>query len=335
LKQRVRLFMLISRRLHPALNALDVIRQLIGTMVPPRQGSDTIPEGSGWTLCNAFSGCATPPEFAKHEGAPSSCPAFFGPECLDMQAYATLHALGADCDALTRALIWTSAPDGLDRVTHVRMWTRPDPAPDPYPSPTATPQPGIWYPPAELQMPNPNLLRFVNPTPQPFTTPASGVPAPAVATMVVTLSQPGAPPTPRPPRTIAPHKPAPPEPWTKERKTGVAKFGAALARILDGVSEAAEVVDAIYRALPLDVQQRWGCGGLDRPGDQMGQYGLEGADCKMQAIYWNYHRLDVRQAVANILTNELEDRLYGAAAAARDDVTFRGRSRRGRLRRRG
>ncbi len=90
-------------------------------------GPATIPPGSGWVLCNAYSACGTKPEKAKHEGAPSSCPTTIGADCLTMQAHATLHSLGQGVvDNTIRALIWTTAPPpDLARVTHVRMWTRP------------------------------------------------------------------------------------------------------------------------------------------------------------------------------------------------------------------
>lgn len=99
----------------------------------------------------------------------------------------------------------------------------------------------------------------------------------------------------------------------RERKfmSRSARIGAALFKILDAGSEWAEVVSAIYDALPDDVRKRW-----DRPDrrftDQAGQYGLDGADWKAQAIFWNLHKLDMEQAVLNIIENHLEDKLYGA-----------------------
>lgn len=135
-----------------------------------------------------------------------------------------------------------------------------------------------------------------------FATPplVGGVPAVPVA--------PVAPPI-RPP--LAPVVRAPPAKGEKQAKA-LSKTKAAvmaLYRALDYASETAEVVDAIYEALPDDVKKRWKR--PDRLGDNFGQYGLGGADWKAQAIYWNLHRLDVPQAFRNIIKNELQDQIIG------------------------
>lgn len=100
---------------------------------------------------------------------------------------------------------------------------------------------------------------------------------------------------------------------TSEGKAGPSssapKFGIWLYRILGEVSEGAELVDAVYDALPADVKRRW-----DRPdkrGDQFGQYGIEGADWKLRALWYNWHRVDVAQAAKNIIKNNLSDKVIG------------------------
>lgn len=107
----------------------------------------------------------------------------------------------------------------------------------------------------------------------------------------------------------------PPERNEKQRKvlTKSAKLGIALFKVLDGLSESGEVVDALYDALPDDVKRRWNR--LDRVGDNFGQYGLGGADWKLQALYHNWHKVDVEQAVKNIFKNELQDRIIGGMQA--------------------
>lgn len=129
---------------------------------------------------------------------------------------------------------------------------------------------------------------------------------------------------------IPPVQREPPQKGERQRKALARSKVVALAvyKALDWSSEAAEVVDAIYQALPKKVRDRWekdrGAywrfneqrgkwekAGLDRPGDQFGQYGLEGADWKLQAIYHNMHQLDIEQAFKNIVKNHLEDMVIG------------------------
>ena len=117
---------------------------------------------------------------------------------------------------------------------------------------------------------------------------------------------------------------------TRQRKAMARTKAVAIAiyKALDWASEAAEVVDAIYQALPKKVRDRWEKDrgahwvrdyvtgkwkkvGLDRPGDQFGQYGLEGADWKLQAIYHNLGSLDLELAFRNIVKNHLSDLVIG------------------------
>lgn len=125
---------------------------------------------------------------------------------------------------------------------------------------------------------------------------------------VVPATQPQPQPLPQPTRR------APPMAGEREKKTmpRSRRLGLLLVHAMDRLSESAEVVDAVYDALPKDVKRRWSKGRKDRPlADQAGQYGIDGADWKLQAIYHNWHRLDAAQAVENIVKNEIEDRIYG------------------------
>ena len=114
----------------------------------------------------------------------------------------------------------------------------------------------------------------------------------------------------RPPAPAG-RRPPPPGEYQSKVITKSAKVGIALYRALDRASESAEVVDAIYQALPADVRKRWERGRSDRPGDNFGQYGLSGADWKLQALWYNWDKVDPVEAVRNIIKNELTDRIIG------------------------
>lgn len=107
---------------------------------------------------------------------------------------------------------------------------------------------------------------------------------------------------------------------TKENKnlTRSARLGIWLYRALDNISEWAEVVDAVYEALPERVKDRWEAdryyqGHADSRGfiDQAGQYGLDGADWKLEALWHNWHKVDAEEAVQNIIKNYVEDQVIG------------------------
>lgn len=109
-----------------------------------------------------------------------------------------------------------------------------------------------------------------------------------------------------------PHIRQPPPKWVKESKvmSRSAKLGIAVFHALDVLSEYSELVDAFYDALPADVRNRWD---RDSRGliDQAGQYGIDGADWKLQALWYNWHRVDGPQALKNIVANEYQDRILG------------------------
>ena len=190
--------------------------------------------------------------------------------------------------------------------------------------------------------PNPNVMRWADPDPQPVdlavpdspawktsnywadavglenltkTDLANALKTPiayAFSTVEATGSAPGMPP---PPTVVrVPTTPRqPPEKYTRERKfiSKSKALGIVLFKVLDKVSEAADVVDAVYEALPEKVRKRWPCKKRPGPVDNFGQYGIGGADCKAAAIYYNLHSVDVEQAVRNIIANQLEDAIYG------------------------
>jgi hypothetical protein len=177
---------------------------------------------------------------------------------------------------------------------------------------------------------DPNSQRYANLTPQPLPTlrpQQAPAPAPTQQAVVVSVATGGASLPPRV-QSFRAARSTPPPKGTKELKSNAGKFAARIADILDRVSEGSEVIDAIYQALPADVRKRWEKGrDLDRQGDNAGQYGLAGADWKIQAIWHNVLKIDPSDALRNILLNELEDKLYGAAHKARSRLTSRGRHR--------
>lgn len=143
---------------------------------------------------------------------------------------------------------------------------------------------------------------------------------------------------PFPPR----HNRAPPGPKEKEAPKVSSRGKAislALVAALDTVSELAEVVDAMYDALPKQVRRRWekeklgahwvkdfktgklkwwvppsipsGYGARVINVDEFGQYGIQGAHWKVQALWHNWRQLDSVAAVENIARNVTEDQIHG------------------------
>lgn len=83
-------------------------------------------------------------------------------------------------------------------------------------------------------------------------------------------------------------------------------------RIADFLSESAELVGAFYDALPKKTKDKWGCDKLKRGLlDSAGQYGIDGADCKLQALWHNWHKVDIDKGIKNAIANEIQDRILG------------------------
>lgn len=255
--------------------------------------------------------------------------------------------------------------------------------------------PGFDVPPGVYSEPDPNIWRPATPQPaNPWTAPAPALPPPEIEIPrfrieiiarpqvgVGTAAGPGTVPNvpqPEPETDVtiipAPPPPAPAPPKSNEKEKKVKTKGKAAAilayRILDGISEVGDMVDAVYKSLPaalrrrIEGRQRKSVRGLDRgrtqdgrrvyydpvsntwktrrqignvapapyfrregAGDQMGQYGIGGMDWKLRAIWDHWDQVDAPSAVRNLIANEIEDRAYGRAYAARDRLTLRGRNR--------
>lgn len=104
--------------------------------------------------------------------------------------------------------------------------------------------------------------------------------------------------------------PNPTRPSERTRERKVKGSLQTILKALDIVSESSEFVGAFYDALPKDVRDRW-----DQKGrglmDNAGQYGIDGVDWKLNALWHNWHKVDVEQAIKNVIANELQDKLLG------------------------
>lgn len=114
------------------------------------------------------------------------------------------------------------------------------------------------------------------------------------------------------------------------------RFSRAVFNALDAVSEWGEVINCVYASLPKATRKRWEKDrGLHwvkvktmyhpegqwiktkaRKGlsvwETAGQYGIDGADWKSEAIWHNSHLIDGDSAFKCIVLNHLEDKFYGA-----------------------
>lgn len=112
----------------------------------------------------------------------------------------------------------------------------------------------------------------------------------------------------------------------KQTKVAFAPAGVAprLFEWLERFSEFADVVNALYEALPADVRRRYDPA-IQRQGDLLGGIGgggrqAEATNIKLQALWNNLGQLDGQQAAANLLVNMVEDMAVGATEGARGDL---------------
>lgn len=105
------------------------------------------------------------------------------------------------------------------------------------------------------------------------------------------------------------------------------RFMIGLFKMLDFVSESCEIVDAMFEALPQYVQRRWkgkaqrwyekdAEGSRAKEGsrgllDSAGQYGIDGCEWKLQALYHNLTTLDPDKAFNNLANNIIQDFIHG------------------------
>lgn len=107
----------------------------------------------------------------------------------------------------------------------------------------------------------------------------------------------------------------PPRSRTREPPKRKGTIGTIM-KILDIVSETAEIVDCVYGTLPKATRKRWEKGRPNRGLlDQAGQYGIDGADWKSQAIWHNYMDVDWGKALDCAAVNQIEDAIIGRIQA--------------------
>lgn len=152
---------------------------------------------------------------------------------------------------------------------------------------------------------NPNYLRGLSGLPSPdlpFPGPVELPPFEWTWT-----SAPAGSPAPRPPTK------RPPPSGMKEKKTRSRKIMVAFFEVMDAISENSEVINGFYEALPDAVQNKWKC--AKKKGrqfiDSAGQYGIDHVDCKLEALWHNWHQVDAGEAIMNVAKNLTEDQLYG------------------------
>lgn len=233
-------------------------------------------------------------------------------------------------------LVRQYATGGTHRFKNDR-WYRRSPCLTTYPATT------IWGP-AEIvsiaphPMRNPNVMRRL-PTAKPAPDPGGGLrvnPVPIVPRTIKNIAkvydpkrggwQPIKPNGRKPPKTKR----------EKEKKGLTGRLRQGLLRGADAISEMAEIVDALYNALPDAVKRRWegkarwyeydniphrGEQGLT---DNAARYGIDGADWKLRAVWHNFDKIKWDDAMADIAVNIFTDQLVGGAAgeAAKKGVHF-------------
>lgn len=290
-----------GRMLRP-INRLDTVLRVadaIDVLAMPTRTEHKVPHPSYWREIGRCDTILPLVQYAARSGY--SGPAPLGNECLSGQAITPLGGIQTAPYGNTRWGWWYDPPVGFN-YSHGRSWQRISGT-----GSGTTPMYGDVMP--AVAGVNPNIMRML-----PSVAPE---PAPELATeakpmyegRTITLNRTGnAPPSFR--RSL-PAKRRPPGRKEKQRKaTGPLSLGVQLFQALDTVSELSEIVDALYSALPEDVQDKWNrkSRGLT---DQAGQYGIDGADWKLEALWHNWHKIDPQTAVENIMNNVAQDAIHG------------------------
>lgn len=97
------------------------------------------------------------------------------------------------------------------------------------------------------------------------------------------------------------HRFTPPPKYTKERKFIFTPHANSVVGLLaNGLGETADFVNAVYKALPRDVRPYKRIGALE----------------KASLVYKHFDRLDVQQALLNVVYNQIEDAIYGRIGRA-------------------
>ena len=210
---------------------------------------------------------------------------------------------------LTKWWSYEVAGGGVVRAQQRESWVRIR-APDPAFPPDAELVPATEFaPPA----PNPNWLRSRPNAPSPAITAQPAPEAPPPVAVTVGNAPPQAS---RALSPVAPTLRGPPDHKVVPRTTRAASF---ISKVLGSASEAGEVVEAVYKALPQDVRTRWERGRDRDPRPFGGQYAVSSdVTWQLQAIYYNWSRLDAVKAIQNLGANYVEDMVLGTAYGSQD-----------------
>lgn len=99
------------------------------------------------------------------------------------------------------------------------------------------------------------------------------------------------------------HLKLPPEPGTREQKTGMTRAQYLVVRAINETTEVFDILDALYDALPDHAKARWKNTEYEKmaptPYDQLRQ------------LYEHTHEIDVHKAYINLVKNQIEDKAYG------------------------
>lgn len=88
-------------------------------------------------------------------------------------------------------------------------------------------------------------------------------------------------------------KPARPPKYTRERKAVIA-VGGVVRKLVNGVTETKDLIDALWKALPKDCKGHSGT-----------------LQSRMWDLYKCWSRIDIPNAIWNVISNEAQDRFYG------------------------
>jgi hypothetical protein len=318
--------------LNRAENIIDIIDFTVETYKQSGP-SRVIYQANGWQKCNNYSACQQQPVgFTEHSTV--DCPTTGNSACLSGQAITpgTLKPLGTIAAAATKCVIFRTQPNTLDRATNTAWYRRGtgttlgttpdfvgsfvqltfthkvtvvetvDPFALPIKSPTRTPEPVRW---PDIPSRQRNPARDANEQYQRgyyasddvrnrIETGLDPTLRPAPTTLVVDVPTFGEPVL-MPPGVVPPHTAAAPKPGTKEKKLVLAATGAAKT-LINVVTEGKDVVDAVFKALPLKYRK--------------GKSGLP-PHKKAELIFEHFGELDAGVAITELIKNQAEDALFG------------------------
>lgn len=188
--------------------------------------------------------------------------------------------------------VWRVDPVPEPKPITIYPWPYPYPLAIPRPQPLLVPEffpPGqIWHPPIEVPQ--------RTPPPRPLALPPSLKPQDQQAPRPLE----GPPPLPRP--AIA----EPPPARTRERKfrSPPGAFGRFVGELAGAITEASDLVDALFEGLPYWMRKR---------------YGKAALLTKVKILYDQYDKIDPNRAIDAIVENQLEDYIIGKFGQAVKD----------------